>query len=303
MILIRFHDICIGKLAKVTSTLINTGRLLPAVPRLIDRLLSKLGVSILSRRMSTDGRVVLDNISSILGLTEESAKLEYKKYLKNRSSRLIIDSLISKKYYNKYTISEHYTEGADYPESGCVFALMHMVEPYLIPGVVGNMITNKGEERFFFLRSPLSEEEGRQFDSIASGFNILGNVKYLDPSTSQSLKTSIRTLRSGGKLLSFIDMPTEFGRSSAIQLFGRQAWIALGAIDIAKLAKVPVYLCYLERDQENESHLILNLNRVESNEPDSAQQVARLMERAILQAPSDWDFLSSLRSYYYHPGE
>lgn len=304
MKLIRFQDICTGPWARLGATWVQIRALHPWIPRLLAMPFDAFGQWLLAARLKVDNRMIQEDLTRIMGLSAPRSRYVCRRFRQNRSARLVLDKIMAKRCFTRYRIEHRFMDGADYPDTGCLFAMVHTVEPYILPAAIGGLMAEKNDPDLYLLRSPQSEQEASQFEALANwtGADRIA-INYLDPASSRSIKTAVRALRTGSKLLSYIDLTAQFGRPTPVRFFNRRAWFALGALDIARLAKVPVYLCHFERHPSRESTLVLKYTRIEAGQPEMAQQVIGLLEDILLAAPENWDFTASLRSYYYQPYE
>lgn len=298
MILIRFDDLCRGRLAIFGARLIYLRDLLPTLP-LIATLLCPLGKLVMRYVARRERSVLIENTLQYIGASLPEALTHADAYIARRSTKFIYDELIAKAYFRKFSITDGDIELPG--DSGAVVCMLHTIDAYLLATVIGKVVAN-GDRQAALLRTPLSGEESRHFEALALHTGAKGH--YFNPRVSAEVKAAIRELKSGIRLLTFADMPAEFGRSPAVRLFGRTAWMALGGLDIARLARVPVYLGYFTRDSATDSaatRLKLHIRNFGHVHQGTSQVITEAIEKIIADDPSMWDPLISLRSYFYQP--
>lgn len=303
MILIRYQDLSNSSMATWVARLVHADKRFGFLPGPIQKAMRWIGKLWLPGITKHDNPLLEDNLTRGLGLTRDDARIALKHYRAHRCARFILDELLRQRYFEQYTISTQVIGELPEPGTGALFALMHTVEPYLLPALVGGDLIRQGSDKVYLLRAPLSGQEDQQFQLLSNWTGIEGKAIFLDPHASNSIKTAIRALRKGDHLLSYIDMPAQFGRSSPVSFLGRRAWLALGALDVARMARAPVYLVYITRDPNDRLNLTVTYEAVEAPANQMAQSVVTRIEDIVQCAPSDWDFVASLRSYFYLPGD
>ncbi len=302
MILIRFDDVVKGLPSVFAAQLINISAYVQALPSSLARFSKWLGTLLLTRLARVEMRMVTENLEKIVGVQPTLAHNYGRKFVQRRSIRLVLEQLIRKSYFKKIPIETVFPDDGAYPTVGCMFALAHTIDAYLLTTLVARYANEANGEAVCILRAPISAAESEEFMILARWAGVENSVKFLDPQSSADIKLAIRTMRSGGKVLSFVDSPAQFGRSPPVTFFGRRAWIALGALDLARLAGVPVYLTYLRRGAETSNGIQLVFRKTDAERKDGVQAVVDLLEEIIRDDPPSWDFLITLRSYFYHPG-
>jgi hypothetical protein len=235
-----------------------------------------------------------------MNYSEPEATRHAVSYLKRRIAIFNLKEKVEKKYFESIEIDVP-PSFMEVVKSGAVYAVSHMLDPYLAVALVGKKcVAVNGPP--LILRKPLSEDEEKIFKCFEGWTG--GEGEYRDPMESSSIKGAIKLLRNGGNVLSFFDMPAQFGRPVEVSFFARRAWFAAGLVSLAYMGRVPIVMCSLQRSsdkKEDKNKLRLVTYCIDPAKPTASQELISCLEREIRSDPSGWDFLLSMRSYFYLP--
>lgn len=183
---------------------------------------------------------------------------------------------------------------------GSVVCLLHMIDPYILAGAITKFIADTTASEILLLRTPLSPSEERVFSRIRAWAGADRRSGFIDTRSTSEVRQAIREVRKGSVLLSYADMPAEFGGAAEVRFLGRSAWFAHGFIDISEISGSRVFVAWLSRANKNRH--TLNIKQLFGrNKAEKSAELAKILEQVVRSSPSDWDFIYSLRSYFYPP--
>jgi lauroyl/myristoyl acyltransferase len=185
---------------------------------------------------------------------------------------------------------------------GSVICLLHMVDPYILAGALAKYINQSTSSKILLLRNALNTSEERIFSKIVKWAGVEEKSEFLNHKSTSAIKRAVREVKKGAILLSYTDMPSEFGAGRKVDFLGKPAWFSHGLIDLSDLTGNKVFVAWLSKAEKGHINYTLHVREIFSkNKAEKSYELTKYLESVVRKSPSDWDFIYSLRTYFYNP--